>query len=73
MKLCFEFDVRDAIPSNIHNISTLVFFNIFIIFLEKEPSAKFDGIFDLSSRIYKAKKFYMIRWCLHVSNVISEK
>ena len=58
----FQFEVSDAIPANIHNISPLVSLHVFVNFIEKEPSIKFYGIFDHFSWSCEATKFWIIGW-----------
>ena len=69
----FEFSVSDVILPNVQNISPLVFFTFFVRFMEKKPPMKFCGVFVYYSRTYEVAKFWMIKFCLDVGDVILEK
>ena len=64
----FEFDASDVIPANAQIIS----FHIFINFMENELSTKLNSVFDHFSRTYKVTKFWMIKLCLDVSDVLTQ-
>ena len=63
----FKFGASDVIPTNAQIIS----FHIFISFMENEISAKFNGVFCPFLEICKVTKFWIIRFCLDVSDVIN--
>ena len=73
MNLQVEFDASDVIPANAQNISLPDFFHIFVNFLENELSKKFYGIFDHFSGTYKVTKFWLIKLCLDVRDIINSK
>ena len=52
----FEFSVSDVIPTNVQNISPLVFFTFFVSFMEKNPT-KFYGILTFFRALMKLRSF----------------
>ena len=44
----------------------MIFLHAFDNVMEKEPSAKFYGVFDYFSRTYEVRKFEKIKLCLRV-------
>ena len=46
---------------NAQNVSLLIFLHAFDNVMEKEPSAKFYGVFDYFSRTYEVRKFEKIK------------
>ena len=65
-----EFSISDTIPTNVQNISLLVFFAFFVSFMEKKPPLKFIGVFVHFLRTYEVPKFSMIKSYLDISDVI---
>ena len=58
MKLrSFEFDIYDVIPANIQNFSPWFSLHIFVNFMEREPSTRFNGVFEHFLRTDGIAKF----------------
>ena len=53
----FEFSVSDVVSAIVQNISPLVFFALFVSFMEKKPPIKFYSVFNHFLRSYQVKKF----------------
>ena len=71
MKLqSFKVDANGAIPANVQNISPWFSLHIFANFTEKEPATKFYGAFDYFWQTHEVTKFWLIKLCLDVSDVI---
>ena len=68
--ISFEFTIRDVIPASVQNVSLLSFFAFFVILWRKKPPIKCYGVFNHSLQTYEVAKFWMIKLCLDVSNVI---
>ena len=66
----FEFSVSDVVSAIVQNISPLVFFALFVSFMEKKPPIKFYSVFNHFLRSYQVKKFWMIKLYLDLSDVI---
>ena len=67
----FESGMNDIIPVNVQNISHPWFsLHVFINFMEKELFTPFYGRFDQFSWTYEVVKFWMIKLCLDVRDVI---
>ena len=57
--------------ANPQNVSPLVFFPFFYVsFMEKKRPIKFYGVFYYFPRTYEVAKFWMIKLCLNVIDVV---
>ena len=66
-----SFEFGEAIPTYAWKMFRPWFsLYIFVNFMKKEPSTKIYGVFDHFSRVFEIKKFWIIKLCLGVRDVI---
>ena len=63
-----SFEFGEAIPTNVWRPWFSLY--IFVNFMKKEPSTKIYDVFDHFSRVFEIKKFWIIKLCLGVRDVI---